>query len=469
MEKTLLGEKLLTARVISEEQLAAGLARQSTHGGRLGRNLVALGHISEEGLNNFFSPQPEPPRTLADTGLDPPMVADLVLKHCQVLGEFTLRDVVSRVKLPATIVNDILDGLRRDRFLEVKGAVGYAKSSYTFTITATGQHWAAKLLEICRYLGPAPVRLDEYLWMTEMQTIRNTMVAAADLREAFQDLTLENGLLERLGPAISSGKAIFLYGPPGNGKTTVAEAMARALPGLVYLPYAIQVDGQLVTLFDNATHVPVAPERPEEEVDQRWVLARRPVIIAGGELRLEMLELEYNPVTKFYEAPLQMKANNGLFIIDDFGRQLIEPHNLLNRWITPLDRRHDFLTLHTGLKFTIPFDQLTVFSTNLEPKNLVDEAFLRRIRYKIKIDYPSPEVFEAIFRKVCAANGVEFDPEVFRYLLKHHYEKNGLHPNSCHPRDLVDQILDHAHYFNYPAKLTRKDIDMAWQNYFVEI
>lgn len=469
MQQTLFGQKLVTEQVISEKQLEAALARQQLHGGRLGHNLVTLGHLSQEELGAFFRPHPPPPKDVADTGLSATFLAALVLKHCNVLGEFSLRELAQRVRLPARIVNEILETLRHDRFLEVKGAAGYTKSTYTFAITTTGQYRAAELMEICRYLGPVPVLLDEYVRMVEMQTIRNIVVDSETLRAAFADITLENGLLACLGPAVSSGKAIFLYGPPGNGKTTVAETLGKTLPGTVYLPHAIQVDGQIITVFDGTSHVPAPPEKEEDEVDQRWLLVQRPVILAGGELRLDMLELEFNTLTKFYEAPLQMKANNGLFIIDDFGRQLIEPQNLLNRWIAPLDRRQDFLTLHTGLKFSIPFDQLTIFSTNLKPKDLVDEAFLRRIRYKIKIDHPSAQGYEAIFQKVCEANGVEFDQEVFDYLKNNYYAKLGVRFNSCHPRDLIDQIIDNAHYFNHPARLTTKDIDMAWKNYFVEM
>jgi hypothetical protein len=216
-------------------------------------------------------------------------------------------------------------------------------------------------------------------------------------------------------------------------------------------------------------HIPTPPEKNSNEVDQRWVLVKRPVIIAGGELSLSMLELEFNTVTKFYEAPLQLKANNGLFIVDDFGRQLLDPQILMNRWIVPLERRTDYLTLHTGMKFTIPFDQLVIFSTNLEPRDLVDEAFLRRIRYKIKIDYPTESEYEAIFRRVCMANHIKFDHDIFDYLKNNYYKKLKAKPNSCHPRDIIDQIVDDAHYFHRAPQLTRQSIDDAWENYFVEL
>jgi predicted ATPase with chaperone activity len=261
---------------------------------------------------------------------------------------------------------------------------------------------------------------------------------------------------------------MFVYGPPGNGKTTIAETIGRILPDHIYMPYAIIVGGQIINIFDPVNHYPVTGETNVPEVDQRWIRVRRPVIITGGELTLKTLDLDFNTIAKFYEAPLQMKANNGLFIVDDFGRQQMDPQALLNRWIVNLDRRIDFMSLHTGMKFEIPFDQLVIFATNLEPKTLVDEAFLRRIRYKIKIDYPTEEEYEQIFRRVCALNKVEFVPGVFDYLVKHYYKKLGVPFNACHPRDIIDHVLDDSRYYNHPPQMTREDIDTAWENYFVE-
>jgi len=254
-----------------------------------------------------------------------------------------------------------------------------------------------------------------------------------------------------------------------DGKTTVAETMGKVLPGSVYLPYAIIVERQIISVYDPVNHIPVRQEKKAEEVDQRWLLVKRPVIMTGGELTLRMLDLEFNPVTKFYEAPLQMKANNGLFIVDDFGRQLVPPQNLLNRWIVPLERRVDFLSLHTGVKFDIPFDQLTVFSTNIEPKHLVDEAFLRRIRYKILIDHPTEQEYETIFKRVCEANGIPFKKDMLNYLMTEFYNKRSVKLNACHPRDIIDHIIDSSHYYNYSPELTKEGIASAWKNYFVEM
>jgi energy-coupling factor transporter ATP-binding protein EcfA2 len=464
-----LGQKLLKEKVVTEEELEKAILRQRLQGGRLGHNLVALGFITPEELNTFFRRYPSTPKTVKDTGLDLSFIADLIMKHILFIGEFKLADISERIKLPIPIVDTALDVLRREKFVEVKGAAEYAKVTYNFTITGQGKNRALELLDICRYIGPAPVSLDEYRETIELQTIKNIVVSEDRVKKAFSHIIISESLLKRLGPAISSGKAMFIYGPPGNGKTTIAEIIGKVLPDTVYIPYSIIVGGQIICVFDPVNHIPVKPEKEAAAVDHRWILIRRPAIMTGGELTLRTLDLDFNNISKYYEASLQMKANNGLFIVDDFGRQQIDPQNLLNRWIVPLERRTDFMTLHTGMKFDIPFDQLVIFATNIEPKKLVDEAFLRRIRYKIKIDHPAEGEYEAIFKRVCESNGITFKRDVFEYLMKNYYKKLGLKLNACHPRDLIDHIIDDAHYYSQSAQLTKEGIDIAWQNYFVEM
>ena len=462
-----LGEQLLEGKVVTEAQLQEGLERQRRRGGRIGDNLLALGFLTPEGLDAVFTLHPAPLLAVQDTGLDLLFIADLVMKHASIMGDFTAPDVSDRIKLPPGIVNDALEVLKRHKYVEVKGSAGYSMLKYRYSVTGIGGARAAELLDICRYIGPAPVSLDAYKAMARAQTVKHVVVDETTVRVAFSNLIISDALLRRIGPAVSAGRAIFIYGPSGNGKTTIAETIGNILPGSVYVPYALLVGGQIITVFDTVNHVPVEPQRAPHDLDQRWILCRRPVILAGGELTLRMLDLDFNVISKFYEAPLQMKANNGLFIIDDFGRQLVEPRQLLNRWIVPLERRADFLGLHTGMKFEIPFDQLVIFSTNLDPEGLVDEAFLRRIRYKIKVGQPSLGEYQAIFERVCAANSVPFRKDVFDHLIEDYYGRRDVKLNACHPRDLVDHIIDEAHYRNHGPELTPESIATAWESYFV--
>lgn len=466
--KELLGQKLVGANMITEAQLRSACDWQKLHGGKLRRSLIALGFLSHRELSSFLEKHPDAPKTLEETGLELSFLTDLVLKHVLFRGGFTITDVAASVKLPGSIVNAALEELRREKFIEVKGASQYATASYQFQLTERGKNRASELLDICRYVGPAPVVLDQYWEMVELQTIRSILVDDDSVRTAFSSLVLSERMLRRLGPAVSSGKAIFLHGPSGNGKTTIAETIGTLLPGTVYMPYSLIVGGQIIIIFDPVNHITVSNERAADSVDQRWVLIKRPVIMMGGELSLRMLELDFNSISKFYDAPLQMKANNGLFIVDDFGRQQISPQSLLNRWIVPLERRTDFMSLHTGMKFDIPFDQLVILATNIEPGKLVDEAFLRRIRYKIKVTHPTEEEFEAIFKKACEANKIEFKKDAFDYLVKNFYKKLGTKFNSCHARDFVDQIIDDANYYNHPAEMTRESLTSAWEDYFLD-
>jgi MoxR-like ATPase len=463
-----LGEKLLKNGIITEKKLEKALERQRTHGGRIGQNLISLGYLDESTLDRFFKRNPPSPMTVAETGLEVTQIEDLLMKHMLSMGDFKIADLAERSKLSLAVVESVMETLRREKFVEVKGGTGYAAVTYTFKISDTGKNRASELLDLCRYTGPAPVSLEDYRLMVQTQTVKSAVVSEESVKKAFSHLVLNENVIKRLGPAISSGKAMFIYGPPGNGKTAIAETISRLIPDTIYIPYALTVGGEIITVFDPVNHTPAKME-PDESIDKRWILVKRPVVITGGELTLRMLDLDFNHISKYYEASLQMKANNGIFIADDFGRQQIEPQNFLNRWIVPLDRRIDFMTLHTGMKFAIPFDMLTIFSTNLEPKSLVDEAFLRRIPYKIKIDHPSEKEYEAIFHMFCKDNDIDFNEETFNYLMNNYYRKNNVKLNACHPRDIIEQIIVNARYYRRPPKMSKEAIHEAWTNYFVEM
>lgn len=410
---------------------------------------------------------PQAPTSLEAAELDRSFTADLILRHLLSLVEFRMSDLAERIKLPASLVESVMEEFRRDKLIEIKAAANYSSMSYLFRLTDAGRVRAQEARALCHYAGPAPVSLDDYCRVVQQQTVRDLALTDRLLQEALSGLVVREGVRRRLGPALISGHAVLIYGPSGNGKTSIAEALGRMLPEQVYLPYAVTVGGQIISIYDPVNHGVM--EQPEEAGrDARWVLVRRPVISAGGELTLKMLDLNFDPVAKFYDASLQMKANNGLFILDDFGRQLVDPVSILNRWIVPLERRIDHMTLHTGKKFVIPFDVLALFSTELEPRELVHDAFLRRLRYKIRIDRPGDDEFVAIFQGACRESGLEFREEALAYLMAEAYEKRQVQRNACHPRDIIDLVLTRARYHGETPSLDLESMRAACLDYFGE-
>jgi predicted ATPase with chaperone activity len=415
---------------------------------------------------------PLPPRSVDETGISLGLLGDLALKIFYFESYLTGRDLAARMGLPfPNVVSVVLEFLRREQLCEVRSATGrggFSESGYEYVLTSRGRDMARDALDRGQYIGPAPVPLQTYIAAIRQQELKDVIVHQRQLRKALAHLVFNEETFEQVGPAINSGRSIFLFGPPGNGKTSVAEAIGSLLmEGDMYIPYAMEVEGQIIKVFDDVNHV-ILDESQPHRVDARWVKVRRPFIVVGGELTLEGLDLVYNTDNKYYEAPYQLKANGGIFLIDDFGRQTVRPTDLLNRWIVPLEKRIDFMTLHTGHKFEVPFEVLIVFSTNLEPRDLVDEAFLRRIRHKIEVRDPSWEEYAEIFRRVAAIKNIPFSEQALAYLIREHYIKAKRVARACHARDLLDQIIDIANYLSVAPTLSKELIDRAALSYFVD-
>jgi predicted ATPase with chaperone activity len=414
---------------------------------------------------------PSRPRSIEDTGLSLAYMSDMVLRALYLVGEMTGVMLVDMLHLPyENVLDQAIAYLRREQMCEIKGTGGVGEKAYRYQPTMKGIERAKEIGERSQYLGPAPVPLDAYVEMMKIQTTQGLVITEEAIRQAFTNLVISDALLQQLGPAINSGRSIFLFGHAGNGKTSIAEAAARLMSDAILIPHAVVIDSQVIRVFDPIHHERVAiPANLEYVYDRRWVLSKRPVVDTGGELNMASLDLVYDEYSKYYEAPLQMKANGGLFLIDDFGRQQMRPRDLLNRWIVPLEKRHDYLTLHTGKKIEVPFDQLIIFSTNIEPKQLVDEAFLRRIRYKVEVNNPSPQEYREILRRICLAKSVPYSDDGLRYLLENEYPRRNVEMRACHPRDLIDQLIDIARFTRTQPTMSRELLAAACKSYFVEV
>ncbi len=410
------------------------------------------------------------PTSVQETGLNLAFLTDLAIKIMYYEGNISGYELAERMKLPYPgVVEKVIEFLKREKLCEVKGTGGYGEAAYQYAIAEKGRALAREVLDRSQYAGAAPVTLNAYIESVHRQPLGGVVIHQSKMRQALSHLVINEETFAQLGPAVNSGRSLFLFGYPGNGKTAIAEAIGKMILGAaMFIPYAIEAAGQIIQVFDNVNHVVIEGESKQNH-DPRWAYIQRPVIITGGELTLETLDLVYDESSKYYEAPFQMKATGGMLLIDDFGRQQARPRDLLNRWIVPLEKRIDFLTLHTGRKIEVPFDVLIVFSTNLAPRDLVDEAFLRRIRHKIEISDPSWDEYREIFQRMCKIRGVPYDDRGLAYLIQEHYLKHNRPKRACHPRDLLDQLIDTARYLNTTPSMSKDLLDRACEAYFIEI
>ncbi|MDC0934844.1 AAA family ATPase [Pirellulales bacterium] len=413
--------------------------------------------------------KPLEPPTLESAGVSPGQLEHLALKTLAACGDLCGRDLADQHATPFRLTEPVLQGLKDAQLVAFRGSA--PMNDYIYQLTDMGRERAKKLADICRYFGAAPVTLEQYINGVTMQTIADLHPTHDDLKRAFSDLLVNSEMLRRLGPAVNSGRGLFLFGAPGNGKTSIAERVTAAYGDCIWIPRAIGIDGEVMRVFDPGLHEEAPLDGPkgplqDEAIDQRWVRVRRPTIVVGGELTMKELEVQPGIGANVSEASLQMKSNCGVLVIDDFGRQRMTTDELLNRWIVPLEKRYDFLQCANGKKIQVPFDQLIIFSTNLEPKDLVDDAFLRRIPYKIEVGDPSEEEFRKLFEIMAPIVGMTFVPEIVDYLIETHYKPINRPYRCCQPRDLLQQVANYCHYINQPRMMTQEYIDFAVENYF---
>lgn len=426
---------------------------------------------------NAFSPIT--PSSVEDTGLPMSFIFDMILRTIFTYGQMSAAELANTIAIPFGVINPIYQQMRKQMLIDIVGQRGASgDASFVYDIKPPkGNNALQDALEKTAYTGPCPVPFADYVESVLAQTVKKMVVTRRSIRRAFEDLIISDEVFNEIGPAVNSASSIFFFGYPGNGKTSVAERITRLMGDSIYIPYAVEANGQIIKLYDPIQHTPIREEggiegpdtvlKKSSEFDRRFIRIKRPTIVVGGELVMPMLDLKYNPVGKFYEAPLQMKANGGIFMIDDFGRQQVRPMDLLNRWIVPLEKKYDYLTTIAGTKIEVPFDEVLIFSTNLDPTQLADEAFLRRIKFKIEIRDPDEQQFRKIWELVCRAKKVEFDPSGIDYLINKWYRPKNRPFRMCQPRDILDQMNSIAKYNMERVNFSPDLIDAACTTYFI--
>jgi energy-coupling factor transporter ATP-binding protein EcfA2 len=472
-----LGNILVAKGLVTVDDINRAVDHQNQNGGRLGDSIIALGLLTKEQIDKVLADAPQAPVSIADTGIDSVFLLELVIKGMYSENLETGSQIAEAVRLSSTIVNQLLNDAKERKFVEslASTGIGGSMAEMRMTLTRAGREFAIDVMKRGQYFGPAPVSLSDFQDRIMRQRVTNEHVTRQRLDEGFNGLVMTERFISRLGPAINSGNAILIYGPAGNGKTTVAEIVGKIFQNVIYVPYCVDIDGEVMKVFDPTVHKQVA-EVPDQQtgaglrrsrVDMRWVPCYRPMVITGGELTIEMLDLKYNSVAKFYEAPLHIKALNGTFLIDDFGRQRAKPEDILNRWIVPLNSKLDYLTTHTGKSIMIPFDEIVIFSTNMHPDDLMDPAFQRRISYKLETVEPPEDLFRKVFDGMAKKIGLELTDNVYKMVI------DGVKDNQAplayfQPKFIVEQVLASCKFEGIKPQFTTDNVTDALANLFIK-